>query len=140
MNNTHSKLLLALGALALSSALQAQEVDTSDWACEYCPFQDGHEGDYEAGAGAVSDDSAYFGNATGLDEEGAYGNLDGDGSYASGAYRMNWTVEDLGLDSRAAELEGSHAGKFDYNIGFRQLQYRQFITTSSILAEAADAL
>jgi MtrB/PioB family decaheme-associated outer membrane protein len=140
MKNMHSKLLLALGALALSSALQAQEVDTSDWACEYCPFQDGHEGDYEASAGAVSDDSAYFGNATGYDEEGAYGNLDGDGSYASGAYRMNWTVEDLGLDSRAAELEGSHAGKFDYNVGFRQLPYRQFITTSSIFAEAADAL
>jgi MtrB/PioB family decaheme-associated outer membrane protein len=53
---------------------------------------------------------------------------------------MNWTVEDLGLDSRAAELEGSHAGKFDYNIGFRQLPYRQFNTTSSIFLETADSL
>jgi MtrB/PioB family decaheme-associated outer membrane protein len=140
MNNMHSKLFLALGALALSPALQAQEVDTSDWACEYCPFQTGHEGDYEVGASAVSDDSAYFGNATGYDEEGAYGNLDGEGSYASGAYRMNWTAEDLGLDSRVAELEGSHAGKFDYNIGFRQLPYRQFNTTSSIFLETADSL
>ena len=47
MNNTQSKLLLALGAITLAPALQAQEVDTSDWACEYCPFQQGHEGDYE---------------------------------------------------------------------------------------------
>jgi hypothetical protein len=140
MNNTQSKLLLALGAIALAPAVGAQEVDTSDWACEYCPFQQGHEGDYEVSAGSVSDDSAYFGNATGYDEEGAYGNLDGEGAYASGAYRMNWTLEDLGLDSRVAELEGSHAGKFDYNIGFRQLPYRQFITTSSIFAETADSL
>ena len=140
MNNTQSKLLLALGAIALAPAIGAQEVDTSEWACEYCPFPEGHQGDYEVGAGSVSDDSAYFGNATGLDEEGAYGNLDGDGSYASGAYRMDWTVEDLGLDSRAAELEGSHAGKFDYNIGFRQLPYRQYNTTSSIFLETADSL
>ncbi len=140
MNNTHSKLLLAIGAIAFAPAIAAQEVDTSDWACEYCPFQQGHEGDYEVAAGSVSDDSAYLGNATGYDEEGAYGNLDGEGSYASGAYRMNWTGEDLGLDSRVAELEGSHAGKFDYNIGFRQMPYRQFFTTSSIYLEAADAL
>ena len=140
MNNTHSKLLLTLGTIAFAPALQAQEVDTSEWACEYCPFQDGHEGEYEVGASSVSDDSAYFGNATGYDEEGAYGNLDGVGSYASGAYRMNWTFEDLGLDSRAAELEGSHAGKFDYNIGFRQMPWRQFNTTSSIFAETADSL
>ncbi|HSN52306.1 MAG TPA: MtrB/PioB family decaheme-associated outer membrane protein [Woeseiaceae bacterium] len=140
MNNTQSKLFLALGAIALAPAAGAQAVDTSEWACEYCPFQQGHEGDYEVGAGSVSDDSAYFGNATGHDEEGAYGNLDGDGSYASGAYRMNWTVEDLGLDSRAAELEGSHAGKFDYNVGFRQMPHRQFNTTSSIFLETADSL
>jgi MtrB/PioB family decaheme-associated outer membrane protein len=140
MNTMQSKLLLALGAIALAPTIGAQEVDTSDWACEYCPFQEGHEGDYEAGASAVSDDSAYFGNATGYDEEGAYGNLDGEGSYASGAYRMNWTVEDLGLDSRAAELEGSHAGRFDYNIGFRQLPYRQFNTTSTIFAESGNSL
>jgi hypothetical protein len=125
MNNTQSKLLLALGAIALAPAVGAQEVD---------------EGDYEVGASSVSDDSAYFGNATGYDEEGAYGNLDGEGSYASGAYRMNWTVEDLGLDSRVAELEGSHAGKFDYNIGFRQLPYRQFNTTSTIFAESGNSL
>ena len=140
MNNTQSKLLLALGAIALAPAVGAQEVDTSEWACKYCPFQQGHEGDYEVGAGSVSDDSAYFGNATGHDEEGAYGNLDGEGSYASGAYRMIWTLEDLGLDSRAAELEGSHAGKFDYNIGFRQMPYRQYNTTSSIFLETADSL
>ena len=140
MNNTHSKLLLALGALALAPAIAAQEVDTSDWACEYCPFQDGHEGDYEVGASNVSDDSAYFGNATGYDEKGTYANIDGVGSYAGDTYRMRWVAEDLGLDSRYAELEGSHPGLFDYNIGFRQIPYRQFFTTSTIFAESGNSL
>ena len=58
----------AIGSLALAPAAFAQTVDTSDWACEYCPFQEGHEGDYEVGATSVSDDSAYFGNATGYYE------------------------------------------------------------------------
>jgi MtrB/PioB family decaheme-associated outer membrane protein len=140
MNKTHSKLLLALGTIALAPALQAQDVDTSEWACEYCPFQQGHKGDYEVGAGSVSDDSAYFGNATGLDEEGVYPILDGEGSYAGDTYRMRWTVEDLALDSRAAELEGSHQGTFDYNIGIRQIPYRQFFTTSTIFAESGNSL
>jgi MtrB/PioB family decaheme-associated outer membrane protein len=140
MNNTHSKLLLALGTIAFAPALQAQEVDTSEWACEYCPFQQGHEGEYEVGATSVSDDSAYFGNATGYDEEGVYADLDGEGSYAGDAYRMRWTLEDLALDSRVAELEGSHQGTFDYNIGFRQIPYRRFFTTSTIFSESGNAL
>lgn len=140
MNNTHSKLLLALGALALAPAIAAQEVDTSDWACEYCPFQDSHEGDYEVGASNVSDDSAYFGNATGYGEKGTYANIDGDGSYAGDTYRMRWVAEDLGLDSRYAELEGSHPGKFDYNVGFRQIPFRQFFTTSTIFVESGSTL
>ena len=140
MNNTHSKLLFALGTLAFTPALQAQEVDTSEWACEYCPFQQGHEGEYGVGASSVSDDSAYFGNATGYDEEGVYANLDGEGSYARDAYRMSWTLEDLALDSRVAELEGSHQGTFDYNIGIRQIPYRQFFTTSTIFAESGNTL
>ena len=42
--------LAAIGSAALASAVHAQNVDTSDWACEYCPFQEGHEGGYEIGA------------------------------------------------------------------------------------------
>jgi MtrB/PioB family decaheme-associated outer membrane protein len=140
MTNTQSKLLLALGTIVLAPIVQAQEVDTSEWACEYCPFQQGHEGDYEVGASSVSDDSAYFGNATGLGEEGVYPILDGEGSYAGDAYRMRWTLEDLAHESRVAELEGSHQGTFDYNIGFRQIPYRQFFTTSTIFAESGNSL
>jgi MtrB/PioB family decaheme-associated outer membrane protein len=140
MMNNKSKLLLTLASIALAPAANAQAVDTSDWACEYCPFQQGHEGDYEVGASSVSDDSAYFGNATGYDEKGTYANLDGQGTYASDTHRMRWTLEDLALDSRVAELEGGRPGKFDYNIGFSQIPNRQFNTTSTIFTESGNAL
>jgi MtrB/PioB family decaheme-associated outer membrane protein len=133
-------LLLVLGTLALGPMAHAQAVDTSDWACEYCPFEDGHRGDYEVGASQVSDDSAYFGKFTGYDEEGTVANLDGEGSYGSDGYRMRWMVEDLALDSRVIELEGSRLGVFDYNVGFSQVPYRRFITTSTVFAESGSTL
>jgi MtrB/PioB family decaheme-associated outer membrane protein len=140
MNSEKTKLFLALGALTLGSVAHAQAVDTSDWACEYCPFEDGHSGDYEVGASQVSDDSAYFGNFTGYDEEGTYANVDGDGSYGNGGYRMRWLAEDLALDSRVVELEGSRVGVFDYNLGFSQIPQRKFITTSTVFAESGSTL
>ena len=139
MMTNNSKLpyvLTAVGAIALAPAVNAQTVDTSDWACEYCPFEEGHQGDYEVGATSVSDASAYFGNATGYDEDGVYGNVDGQGSYASDKHRMRWTLEDLALDSRAAELDGGRQGKFDYNLAWRELPRREFLTTSTIFAQS----
>jgi MtrB/PioB family decaheme-associated outer membrane protein len=136
--NNKSKLLLALGTMALGSVANAQAVDTSDWACEYCPFETGHQGDYAVGATNVDDDSAYFGNATGYDEEGTYANVDGEGSYAGDTQRMRWRLEDLALDSRVAELEGGRPGKFDYNLAWRELPRRQFNTTSTIFAQSGN--
>ena len=131
---------LILGALALAPAVSAQSVDTSDWVCEYCPFEDGHRGDYAVGASQVSDDSAYFGNATGYDEEGTVANLDGDGSYGGDTYRMRWLAEDLALDSRALELEGSHPGVFDYYLDYSELPYRRFITTQTVFSGSSAGL
>jgi hypothetical protein len=100
--------ILALGiasALSVTPALSA-EVDTSGWACEFCPFESGHRAEYELGATQVSDDSAYFGDASGYDEEGTYLNVDGKGSYHNDGYQIRWTIEDFGLDSRFAEVSG----------------------------------
>ena len=36
--------------------------------------------------------------------------LNGEGQYASDEYRMNWELEDLGLDSRSVEVEGGKPG------------------------------
>ncbi|MDH3613116.1 MAG: MtrB/PioB family decaheme-associated outer membrane protein [Gammaproteobacteria bacterium] len=132
---------LVIGAAALAGTAHAQAVDTSGWACEFCPFEDGHRADYEIGATSVDGDSAYFGDATGYDEDGAYANVDGNGSYAKDGYRLRWTAEDLGLDSRAIELKTGRPGSYDINLGYRELPRRQFNTTATIFEQnAGDAL
>ncbi len=119
----------------------AQTVDTSEWVCEFCPFETGHRADYGVGASSVSEDSAYFDDATGYGDEGVVANLDGEGTYTSANHRLEWTAEDLGLDSRFAELRGGKPGAFDYKLGYREIPRRQFITTESIFARAGgDAL
>jgi len=126
--------------LALPGVVSAQ-ADTSDWVCESCPFEDGYRASYEAGATYVSDDAARFGNATGYDEEGPYANLDGEGVYESDGYRLSWYLEDLGLDSRVAELEGGRQGSYGFYAGYRELPYRLFDTTATVFdASAADTL
>ncbi len=122
--------------IALPGTVHAQ-ADTSNWECEYCPFEEGYRASYEAGATYVSDDAARFGNATGYDEKGGYANLDGEGAYASDGYRLNWYLEDLGLDSRVAELEGGRQGSYGFYIGYRELPYRLFDTTSTVFSPSA---
>jgi MtrB/PioB family decaheme-associated outer membrane protein len=126
---------LALAPL-LTPAVRAQ-VDTSDWACNYCPFEEGQRAEIAAGATTVEEDSAYFGDATGYDEEGVYANVDGAGTYASEGFRLRWDVEDLGLDSRAVAIEGGRPGSFDFNLGYRELPRRQFDTSESVYTLSA---
>ena len=123
-------LVLAVPALALA------EVDTSEWACESCPFDQGYRAKVSAGATQVSDDAARFGNYTGYDEEGTYGNLDGEGHYAGDGYRLDYSMEDLALDSRAFELSIRNKGLFGLDIGYRELPFRRFDTSRTIFSQA----
>lgn len=123
---------LLAGGMLIGLPAGAQNVDTSDWNCEYCPFEQGYRADVEIGATGVDSPSAYFGDATGYDEDGVYANLDGTGLYSGEGYRLAWTLEDLGLDSRFAELEGARPGSFDYSVSWRQIPRRQYFTTYSI--------
>ena len=125
----------ALGVL-LAPLAHSQAIDTSEWICEFCPFESGSRADVEAGASYVSDDSAYFGDASGYSEEGIYVNVDGDGSYATDSHQMQWQIEDLGLDSRFAELRGGRQGTFDYNVAYRQLPRHRYFTTDSIFEQS----
>jgi MtrB/PioB family decaheme-associated outer membrane protein len=129
--------LLAAGLSFWAIDARAQ-VDTSQWLCESCPFEEGYRADYEAGATYVSDDAARFGNATGYDEKGGYVNLDGEGRYTDDGYQMDWYFEDLGLDSRVAELEGGRQGSFGYYLGYRELPYRLFDTTRTVFSPAGN--
>ena len=127
-------------AVAATSDAQSQTVDTSEWVCEFCPFERGHRGAYDVGASSVSKDSAYFGDATGYDEEGVYANLDGEGSTASDAYRARWQFEDLGLDSRALSMDGGRPGTYDFTLAWRELPRRQFNTTSTVFVPSGASL
>jgi len=141
MMNQNSRRILVIGAMTFASLAYGQVPDTSEWACEYCPFEEGHRADVELGATSVSEDSAYFGDATGYDEDGVYANVDGSGSYATDGFRLRWAVEDFGLDSRAVELDGGKPGRFDFNLGYRELPRRQFNTTATVFVQSAsDAL
>ena len=127
-------------AMTLSTAF-AQGADTSAWICEFCPFESGYRADYEVGASNVSDDSAYFGNASGYGDEGTYANVDGEGSYTTDSHRLRWTIEDLGLDSRFAAIEGGRQGSFDYKLDYREIPRQRFFTSNSIFQQtAADTL
>jgi MtrB/PioB family decaheme-associated outer membrane protein len=139
-NRTSITFVVIAAALFASPALSA-ETDTSSWRCEFCPFESGHRADYELGATEVSDDSAYFGDASGYAEEGTYLNVDGKGSYHNDGYQMRWTIEDLGLDSRFAEVSGGRQGTYDYHLAYRQIPRHIFDTTDTIFEQvSADTL
>ena len=133
-----TQLLFAFAICAtFASTAHAQAVDTSEWVCEFCPFEAGQRMDLTAGATGASDDSAYFGDASGYDEEGVYANVDGDGSYAGEEHRLQWEVEDLGLDSRYAGLRGGQQGAYGYELSYRQLPRHRFFTSESIFQDAS---
>ena len=109
-------------------------VDTSDWLCESCPFEEGYRAEIDAGGTYVTDEAARFGNGTGYDEDGGYVAVDGYGRYVSGSYRLDWYAEDLGLDSRVLEIDGGHQGVFGFNLGYRELPYRRFDTSETVFS------
>lgn len=122
----------------LAPAVSLAQVDTSAWACESCPFDQGYRADMEVGATNVGDDEVRFGHYTGYDEKGTYADVDGQGRYTNDGYRLDWYVEDLGLDSRVVELNTGKQGVFDFRIGYRDLPYRRFDTSSTVFNPTSD--
>lgn len=124
MNRRTFRPLFLLGTLsaAVSSAFAA--VDTSQWKCESCPFDKevGFSATVEGGVGAVSEDSARFGDYTGLDEKGAFLVAGGAARYrgARGLYG-SVTASDLGLDSRSVAAEGGREGLVALRLGYSEI-------------------
>ena len=128
---------LGVMAVTLAPATFAQQPDTSSWVCEYCPFADAYRAEYEAGTSYVTEDAAHFGDANGYNEQGAYLNLDGTGSYASGNYQAQWVAEDLGLDSRYLSVTGGSQGTYGYRLAYRELPRHRFDTTQTVFQQAS---
>ncbi len=125
---TSIRLLILTAGLSVPLSLAAQTeptaVDTSNWSCEYCPEYSGWYGDVYAGVQNISDDSAKFGDYTGLNEDGAYLLADGELQYfGKDGYFTNIYFDDLGLDSRSINLQGGRQGLYEYYIDFNQLPH-----------------
>lgn len=104
-------------------------VDTSQWECKYCEFEEGLSGTLDLGAGYVSDDSFKFGEYTGLHEKGGFlvGNA---GARFRGGDAAYWNVDasNLGLDSRSLSAEGGKQGTYKLFLNYKELPH--FISDS----------
>jgi MtrB/PioB family decaheme-associated outer membrane protein len=114
-------LLGALGLLAVSATAGA--VDTSQWKCESCPFEDTVKtATVDVGAIGVSDDATTHGDYTGITKQGAYLGLGGSARYRSesGNY-ASLDATNLGLDSRAASAQIGKEGTYRLQLGYSQI-------------------
>jgi MtrB/PioB family decaheme-associated outer membrane protein len=111
-------------ASAADNAADAAKVDTAEWKCESCKFEQGTSGSVELGAGSVSDKSAKFGEYNGLDRKGGFFIGDGDARYRGkdGAY-LNFNATNLGLDARSLDAEGGQQGKYKLLLKYDQIPH-----------------
>ncbi|MFY9327594.1 MAG: MtrB/PioB family decaheme-associated outer membrane protein [Georgfuchsia sp.] len=126
---TSNQLLLLSMLSALSPAALADDatgaVDTSQWVCESCKFEDSFSGTVEVGATSVSDQSAKFGDFTGLDKDGGYFIGEGSASYRNKDSGEYWKLNasNLGLDSRAIDAEGGKQGSYKLQLKYDGLPH-----------------
>jgi MtrB/PioB family decaheme-associated outer membrane protein len=120
-------LLLAAAILSTPMRTDAEDapaVDTSRWACKYCPFEEGLTGDVELGPGYVSDDSFKFGEYTGLNEQGGY--IDGSATIRSRSHDGSWldlSATNLGLDTRSLSVASGKQGSYRLSFGYKELPH-----------------
>ncbi len=119
-------------AAIVAGAVQADSPppDTSNWKCEQCPFFEGHTGNVEAGVLYADGANASYGRYTGIDHTGAYADVAADGQWRthSGAW-ANYRLEDLGLPSRDALIEGGQEGLFDLRLDYQGQPFAIYDTT-----------
>lgn len=106
-------------------------VDTSQWKCKFCAFQEGWSGNLDLGLGYVSRDSFKFGEYTGLNEQGGFPVGNGDARFRGEDARfLNIDASNLGLDSRAVRAEGGKQGRYELFLDYKELPH--FISDSAV--------
>jgi MtrB/PioB family decaheme-associated outer membrane protein len=118
----------------------AAPVDTSQWRCEFCPFEDGEvSAEAEAGSIYVDDSAAKFGEYDGLSEDGSYLALGGSARQRRGN-GLFWSAvaQDLGLDSRSAAVSGGREGEWQVDLGYVASPHNVFDTTLTPFSVGAE--
>jgi MtrB/PioB family decaheme-associated outer membrane protein len=144
MKTRSLNLSFAVAAILLAAGAAHAETtapDTSKWSCSKCPFPgQSYGGTAELGAGYLSDDSAKFGDYTGLDQKGGYAlaSASGEARYESG-YDLSYELKDLGLDSREVRLEGGKAGAFDFALGYDRVPHSIADTAQTVFSGVGSA-
>ncbi len=100
----------------------APAVDTSQWACEYCPARKAFEGEVGVTGLSVSDDSYKFGRYNGLKKGTHYG-LDMTLRYADGLNYTDVYANNLGLPYQSVYAEGGKQGSYKLRYRFAELPY-----------------
>jgi MtrB/PioB family decaheme-associated outer membrane protein len=130
-NMKTSNQLLLLSMLSTLSAAAAgadgaspSPVDSSQWKCESCKFEQGVSGTLDLGVGSVSEKSAKFGEYNGLNKKGAFPIGDGDvrSRGEDGAY-WNLNASNLGLKSRSLDAEGGQQGKYKLLLKYDEIPH-----------------
>jgi len=120
--STPSWLLVALGAVSISTGRVALAADPSQWKCETCPFEKGTTGTVEGGVGYVTQDAPKFGDYTGLDEKGAFAIAGATLRHrGDNGYYADFIASDLGLDDRSVYADGGREGSWAYRLGYAEI-------------------
>ncbi|MEM8683617.1 MAG: MtrB/PioB family outer membrane beta-barrel protein, partial [Pseudomonadota bacterium] len=95
--------------------------------CELCSFPSGWLLETDLGTAFVSDDSFKFGDYTGMTDSGAFliGSLVADYRRPGGQH-WRLAAADLGLDSRAASLNGGLPGRYRLRMSYAQIPHNLF--------------
>ena len=130
-------LVQALPTMA-NAAKHDKDAEEEAPVCEDCPDYSGWTKWLEVGVGATSNDDYHFGRYTGLQDNGAFVNANGEIRYrakSNGGY-MNAKVTDLGLDSRDVMVEAGRQGKYGLAVEYDQIpNYRRQFTGTSLKTE-----
>lgn len=124
----------ALGLVLVAPLLAAAgPVDTSEWKCEFCPFEDGLVASaVEAGSLYAEGVDAKFGEFDGITEDGAYLVIDGGvgARQESGAF---WRVDasDLGLDNGGLRATTGQEGTWRADLAYVASAHNVFDTTET---------
>jgi MtrB/PioB family decaheme-associated outer membrane protein len=114
--------LFVLASLGVLSATSAAAVDTSQWKCETCPYPKGSSGTVDAGVGYVSDESAKFGDYSGLKRKGAYADLGGRLMVrGEQGYFADLAADRLGLDSRSLAAQSGREGLYSLRLAYAEM-------------------